>query len=206
MSSVTRRHADQRLTQVETGRTIPTDARRCRIRYIVMSMSLRLRAVCRRPATSHRRSDKQALDVEEQVFVGTVEQRADGLKVDVVEPSRMARRVAAGHDSALGQHHEMGVVNRQQRFEKQRLGVLEVLVGTSGRSRRIEPHGASISAPLPPSRFRELPAGRPGLRHHELMLRIPDREHGTGDLRTTFSATLPSSMWAIVPRPWVPSR
>ena len=42
--------------------------------------------------------------------------------------ARESPRVLRRDDAAVGQHHEMGVVNRHQRAEEERLGVLEVLV------------------------------------------------------------------------------
>ena len=47
-----RRQIDERGSQLEHAAASRATNSRCRIRYIVMSMSLRLRAVCRRPAMS----------------------------------------------------------------------------------------------------------------------------------------------------------
>ena len=90
---------------------------RCRIRYIVMSMSLRLRAVCRRPATSSPHALRmQPLDVEEQIFAGAVVGRAaDRVERDAVERGAQRARIGRGDDALLGQHHQVRVVNGHQR-------------------------------------------------------------------------------------------
>ena len=100
-----------------------------------MSMSLRLRAVCRRPATSSpQRLVDQPLDVEEQVLVGAVvEHLADAGRARCRRaPSRSARASSARDDALLGQHHQVRVVDRHQRRQQQLLGVLEVLVEDVG--------------------------------------------------------------------------
>ena len=101
-----------------------------------MSMSLRLRAVCSRPATSSPHAfDDQPLDVEEQVptqlpsyFTGA----ADLVRRDAASSaSRIARCVVASrHDAPRREHRQMGVVNRDERARAKQLlfGVLEVPV------------------------------------------------------------------------------
>ncbi len=108
----------------------PRMSSRCRIRYIVMSMSLRLRAVWRRPATSspHARDD-QAIEIEEEVLARAVVRGAAHLVLrDRVERRAERVRVVGRDDAAVGEHDEMRVVNRHERRQQQRLRVFEVLV------------------------------------------------------------------------------
>ena len=99
-----------------------------------MSMSLRERAVCSRPAASSPHcADDQPLDVEEQVLVGAVVLHlAHRVEIDGVERRGKRARRPPAHDALLGEHHQMRVVNRHQRREELRLGVLEVLVEDAG--------------------------------------------------------------------------
>jgi hypothetical protein len=71
----------------------------------------------------------QALDEEEQVLAGAVVRRpANGVAAHRGERVADAAGVVALDDALLGEHHQVGGVNREQRVEEQRLGVLEVLV------------------------------------------------------------------------------
>ena len=73
--------------------------------------------------------DDQPLDVEEEVLVGpVVGDLADLVLRDPVQRRPDRRRLVARHDLLLGQHHEMRVLDRHERHEQQRLGVLEVFV------------------------------------------------------------------------------
>ena len=79
------------------------------------------------------RGDDEAFDVEEQILVRAVVRDLPHVVLrDRVE--RGANRVGVGRrdDAAIGQHHQVCVVNRHQRREKQRLGVFEVLVEDVG--------------------------------------------------------------------------
>ena len=73
--------------------------------------------------------DDQPLDVEEEILVGAVVLHlADLVERDAVERAPDGRRLGTGHDLLIGEHHEMRVLDRHQRHEKLRLGVLEVFV------------------------------------------------------------------------------
>ena len=75
------------------------------------------------------RVDDQPLDVEEQVLAAAVVRRA--LHVGSrrrVERIADGRGVGARDDPLLGEHHQVRIVNRHQRRQELRLGVLEVLV------------------------------------------------------------------------------
>jgi len=81
-----------------------------------MSMSLRLRASGHRFAA---RADEDAVDVEEEVLAGAVVRRGpDAGERDRIE--RLAQRagVGAADDVALAQHHEMRVMDRDQRRQE----------------------------------------------------------------------------------------
>ena len=88
----------------------------------------------------------ETLDVEEEVFAGAVEH----LSADVVLADRVERRaqppgVARREQAAVGEHHEMRVVDGEQRRQEQRLGVLEVLVEDERHVLRREAHAAECS-------------------------------------------------------------
>src|SRR5919106_6396872 len=54
--------------------------------------------------------------------------------------------VGGADDAAVGQHHQMGIVNGHQRREEQRLGVLEVLVEDLRHILWREPHSSQYNA------------------------------------------------------------
>ena len=86
---------------------------RCCIRYIVMSMSLRERAVWRRPAAS----SPQASTISRSTKKNRSSQRAvvPGLlhlgDVETVERVADDARVGARHDPLLREHDQVGVVD-----------------------------------------------------------------------------------------------
>ena len=122
---------------------------RCCIRYIVMSMSLRDRAVCSRPAASspqastisargRRTGPRRCRRIATCAHLG---QR------DPVERARIACASASGMMPALGQHHEMRIVDAHQRREELRLGVLEVFVENACDVLRSESHASTNCFP-----------------------------------------------------------
>ena len=226
------------------------------------------------------RLDDEVFDVEEEVLARLVELHATHVGFrDAVQGVSQGGRVGGRDDALLGEHHQVRVVDRQQRREEQRLRVLEVLVEdvsdvfgrelhgsgeyikggwgcplASGAPAAWEPSLGEASlrglrcAPaacgdcaerLPPTGTSadsaleslgdavETSAAARGTkdegrrRQPEGVLASPKsclRDQGmtkacsvcrtviTGQcaLRTTRSATLPSSMCAMAPRPWVP--
>jgi hypothetical protein len=112
------------------------------------------------------RGDQQPFDVEEQILAGAVVRRLPDFRHrDRVERIAQAPGVRLTDDPALGEHHQVRIVDRHQRRQEQRLGVFEILVEDLGDVRRIELHSGSIAnaraAPvgtIPPPRetFRRL--------------------------------------------------
>ena len=93
------------------------------------------------------RGDEQSLHVEKQVLVAAVVgDLPDLVHVDAVEGQPELVGVCRPDDRPVRQHHQVRVVNRHQRRDKQPLGVLEVLVENVLDVFRREPHGvASIT-------------------------------------------------------------
>ena len=72
--------------------------------------------------------DEQTVDVEEQVFARMVVRRAlDISKRDGIERVAQGARIGRADDVLLAQHHQVRVMDGDQRREKQSLRVLEVL-------------------------------------------------------------------------------
>ena len=69
---------------------------------------------------------------------GVLRMVVDGDRIERVSKRVRVRRL---DDAAVGEHHQMGVVNGHQRRQEQRLRVLEVLVEDLRHVLRIEPHG-----------------------------------------------------------------
>jgi hypothetical protein len=94
------------------------------------------------------RFHEQTLDVEEQVLArAVVWRRANVAQGDRVEGIAQRPGVGTADDAALGKHDQVRVVDRHQRREKERLGVLEVFVEDLRDVLRIEPHDPSIAGP-----------------------------------------------------------
>ena len=75
------------------------------------------------------RLDDEPLDEEEQILAATVICGAlDVVQRDAGQRVANGDGVGPGDDALLGQHHEMRVVDRHQRRQQLRLGVLEVLI------------------------------------------------------------------------------
>jgi len=71
---------------------------------------------------------EQPLDVEEEVLTDWIEGGpARAREIDPVDAVAQQARVAGGHDAALREHHQVRPVDGDQRFEEERLGVVEVL-------------------------------------------------------------------------------
>jgi hypothetical protein len=138
--------------------------------------------------------------------------------------------VGSRHDPQVRGHHDVGAVSRVERIQNARHGVSGILakhtrhvLGYEGHrtqpQRTIENRSKKPEAPTDDYQKQE---GRTLRRESPLascflLLTIAQPygitnsccasrtvSTGQGDLRTTFSATLPRSMWAIGPRPWVP--
>src|SRR6185436_16549956 len=90
--------------------------------------------------------DDQPFQIEEQIFIrAVVFQIADLVLRDRIERVANRPRVGRGHDAAIGEHHQVGVVDRHERREKEPLGVLEVFVEYAGDVLGREPHERSIA-------------------------------------------------------------
>ncbi len=88
----------------------------------------------------------QTLDVEEQILVGAVVREiAHVVLRDGVERGANGMGIGGGHDAAIGQHHQMRVVNRHERREEELLGVLEIFVEYVGDVLGCERHEGSIA-------------------------------------------------------------
>ena len=117
---------------------------RSRIRYIVMSMSLRLRAVWSRPASRRRRPSpagarrrRRGPHTSRRNGVGRMS-IGDGIQRVAQRPRIVTLRCRARRA------YQVGTMDRHQRREEQCLGVLEVFVEYV-RDYRIESHVSSIS-------------------------------------------------------------
>jgi hypothetical protein len=91
------------------------------------------------------RLHEQPFHEEEEVFTRAVVRRLP----DVAHRNgvqRLAQHPGIGcrHDAAVGEHDEMGVMDRHQRGEEQRLGVFEVLVEDLSDVLGVEPHLAPV--------------------------------------------------------------
>ena len=112
------------------------------MRYIVMSMSLRDRAVWRRPAASSphastiRRSTKKKRSSQVPSYRGLFHPG----DIETVERVADDACVGARHDLLLREHDQVGVVDGHERSEELRLRVLEVLVEDAGHVFGIEAH------------------------------------------------------------------
>jgi hypothetical protein len=71
---------------------------------------------------------EQTVDVEEQVFVrAVVANVADAILVDRVERRPNRAGVRLRHNPALGQHHEVGVMNRKERADEKSFRIFEIV-------------------------------------------------------------------------------
>ena len=93
----------------------------------------------------------QPLDEEEQILAGSVVRRAaNRVAAHRGEGVADAARRRPRDDVLLGEHHQVGAMDRQQRLEEQRLGVLEVLVEDGVDVFGGEGHGEpGVRAPAP---------------------------------------------------------
>ena len=122
--------------------------------------SCRCRCGCGRCAAVRRRrparAGEQRLDVEEQVFAACRRTPTACTSASRCRSSadRSARASALRAMPRLGEHHQMRVVDRHQRRQKQRLGVFEVLVENEadvlgGKRHRRPDESSSASGPTP---------------------------------------------------------
>ena len=94
--------------------------------------------------------------IEEEILAGSVVARAfERVTIDGAERLPNRARVVGPHDAPFGQHREVGVVNRHQRLDEQRLRIFEVFAehepkvfeGEGHRaSRKYAPHPCMSSA------------------------------------------------------------
>ena len=117
-------------------RSASSTSSRCCIRYIVMSMSLRERAVCSRPGRSSPQRLRRSAVRRRRTGPRRCRRRRPAGSRRARSPSsaladRVPRRSRATMPRSV-EHHEMRVVDRHQRREELRLGVLEVLVEDAG--------------------------------------------------------------------------
>src|SRR4030095_10374593 len=84
---------------------------------------------------------------EEEVLASTVVRSAAHLvHRDRVERRAQRAGVLTTDDAALCQHHEVGIVDGEERHEEECLGVLEVLGENVRHVLRIEPHWPQYSS------------------------------------------------------------
>ena len=85
--------------------------------------------------------DDQAFDVEEEILAAAVVPGLfHGRDIDAAERVANDARVGPRHDLLVREHHQMGVMDRQERREELRLRILEVLVEDAGHVFGIEAH------------------------------------------------------------------
>ena len=87
------------------------------------------------------RGNEQTLDMKEEILAGAVERRPPDVgHRDRIECRAQGVRVSRIDDASVREHHQVGVVDGDERSEKERLGVFEVLVEDLRDVLRIEPH------------------------------------------------------------------
>ncbi len=115
-------------------------------------MSLRLRAVCRRPAICSPQPTRQSGARGRRTDLRRCRRRAPCARRRPRcrrAPSASTRGVVARDDVLLGEHHQMRVVDGHERRQQQGLGVLEVVVEHVGDVLGGKPHFSQYTAPRP---------------------------------------------------------